>query len=207
MKFVRIGGRLWSNTIKRYMPSTAHWYTIWEKSCTAPGESGSHSESDYKKLKAVWNQPDILDCIRYHHADALKSASLSKQSPAYVVYIADNIASATDRREKENVEEGGQPFKKHLPLSSIFNLMHENPKDFEIPLEPLSNNYARPIPSGEYALTQQDYQNVANCLLQAIARHPAGAAVDEHNALGFRDMDKQHSFQHQHERICRCLPL
>lgn len=136
------------------------------------GESGSHSESGYKKLKTVWNQPDILDCIRYHHADTLKSASLSKQSPAYVVYIADNIASATDRREKENVEEGGQPFKKHLPLSSIFNLMHENPKDFEIPLEPLSNNYARPIPSGEYALTQQDYQNVANCLLQALRGIP-----------------------------------
>lgn len=94
------------------------------------GESGSHSESGYKKLKAVWNQPDILDCIRYHHADALKSASLSKQSPAYVVYIADNIASATDRREKENVEEGGQPFKKHLPLSSIFNLMHGKSEGF-----------------------------------------------------------------------------
>lgn len=80
------------------------------------GESGSHSESGYKKLKAIWNQPDILDCIRYHHANALKSVSLSKQSPAYVVYIADNIASATDRREKENVEEGGQPFKKHLQI-------------------------------------------------------------------------------------------
>lgn len=73
-------------------------------------------ESSYKKLKAIWNQPDILDCIRYHHADALKFVSLSKQSPAYVVYIADNIASATDRREKENVEEGGQPFKKHLQI-------------------------------------------------------------------------------------------
>lgn len=136
------------------------------------GESGSHSESGYKKLKAIWNQPDILDCIRYHHADALKSASLSKQSPAYIVYIADNIASATDRREKENAEEGGQPFKKHLPLSSIFNLMHENPKDFEIPLEPLSNNYTHPIPSGEYALTQRDYQNVANCLLQTLRDIP-----------------------------------
>lgn len=44
--------------------------------------------------------------VKYHHAQNLKSASLDNDSVAYIVYMADNIASATDRREREEQESG-----------------------------------------------------------------------------------------------------
>lgn len=135
------------------------------------GERGSHSESGYRKLKEIWNEPDILDCVRYHHADPLKLANLSKKSPAYIVYIADNIASATDRRKKET-EEGGQPFKKHMPLSSIFNLMNDNQKEYEVPMRLLSKECTLPAIAGKVELSQQDYQNLSRCFLQELQNIP-----------------------------------
>ena len=59
----------------------------------------SHPESGFRFLKeeAGITDREILDCVRYHHADAIKGASIPPDSPAYIVYVADNIASAADR--------------------------------------------------------------------------------------------------------------
>ena len=69
-----------------------------------------HSQSGYEYLKEQIGLDDreILDCVRYHHADEIKHAAIEKDSFAYIVYIADNIASAVDRREKEEKEQGFQ---------------------------------------------------------------------------------------------------
>ncbi len=63
----------------------------------------NHSESGYDFLKKEIGTEDIeiLNQIRYHHGKNLRSASIPKNSFAYITYIADNIASAADRREKE----------------------------------------------------------------------------------------------------------
>ena len=47
-----------------------------------------------------------LDCVRYHHAKALRQARMEKDSLAYVACIADNIAAAADRREVEGESQG-----------------------------------------------------------------------------------------------------
>lgn len=84
-----------------------------------------HSQSGYDYLKEKADDLDkkVLDCVRYHHADALKKAKLEKNALAYIVYIADNIASAVDRREHQEGEEG---FSIHTTLQPVFNILNGN---------------------------------------------------------------------------------
>jgi CRISPR-associated protein Csm1 len=87
-------------------------------------DSQSHSLSGKNFFKEIYNEPEILDCILFHHKKDLKNAQIQEDSLAYIVYYADNIASGVDRREKEEKEEGG--FSRYTPLKSIFNLMNNN---------------------------------------------------------------------------------
>lgn len=66
------------------------------------GEKKSHSELGYAFLKEKIGvkDADLLACVRYHHSDALKNAHLAADAPAYIVYMADNMASAADRMDK-----------------------------------------------------------------------------------------------------------
>ena len=82
----------------------------------------NHSESGYDFLKKEIRIGDteILNQIRYHHGKNLGAASIQPDSLAYITYIADNIASAADRREKDQGERG---FDRKVPLESIFNIL------------------------------------------------------------------------------------
>lgn len=86
-----------------------------------------HSQSGYDFLKdEVAPQEcdsDMLDCIRYHHADAIKNAKIDNDAPAYIVYMADNIAAAADRRRKDSEDAG---FEISMPLQSVFNILNGN---------------------------------------------------------------------------------
>lgn len=88
------------------------------------GDVRRHSLSgyDYLKDEAGITDKDILVGVKYHHAQNLKSASLDNDSVAYIVYMADNIASATDRREREEQESG---FEISAPLESVFNILNK----------------------------------------------------------------------------------
>ena len=93
--------------------------------------SGTHSESGYEYLKTKFTDDlqidaSILECIRYHHADALKNADIAADAQAYIVYIADNIASALDRRKKEDGKNG---FERHTTLQPVFNILNGNRGD------------------------------------------------------------------------------
>ncbi|MBO5302321.1 MAG: type III-A CRISPR-associated protein Cas10/Csm1 [Peptococcaceae bacterium] len=85
----------------------------------------AHSQSGYEAMKEIIDQPEILDCIRYHHKKELSGAKLDSNALAYTVYIADNIAAGADRRTGE-AEEDDKGFDKTLPLENIFNLMNDN---------------------------------------------------------------------------------
>ena len=67
---------------------------------------------------------DILEQVLYHHAGYLKGSGISKDSLAYVTYIADNIAAAADRREKDEIDTAG--FNKSVPLATVFNILNDN---------------------------------------------------------------------------------
>lgn len=93
------------------------------------GERKNHSELGYAFLKEKIGvkDADLLACVRYHHSDDLKNAHLAADAPAYIVYMADNMASAADRREKEQAEEFG--FDQQTPLQPVFNLLNGNHGD------------------------------------------------------------------------------
>lgn len=86
-----------------------------------------HSQSGYDYLRETAGicDTDILQCVKFHHADALKSAKISQDSFAYIVYIADNIASAADRRKKLEEEPG---FEIHTAMQPVFNILNGNRK-------------------------------------------------------------------------------
>jgi CRISPR-associated protein Csm1 len=87
-----------------------------------------HSRSGYDFLKEEIQIEDeeILNSVLYHHADMLKGGKLPENSLAYIVYIADNIASAADRRQKESEDTG---FEISMPLQSVFNILNGNLQD------------------------------------------------------------------------------
>lgn len=63
----------------------------------------------------------ITHCLKYHHGKELSAAQLKNDDYAYIVYEADNIAAAVDRRDLDEGESTAtQKFNKELPLQSIF---------------------------------------------------------------------------------------
>lgn len=83
-----------------------------------------HSISGYDYLKETGiTDKEILDAVKYHHAQSLKNADIEEDSLSYIVYMADNIASATDRRERMEEEKG---FEISAPLESVFNILNHN---------------------------------------------------------------------------------
>ncbi len=129
-----------------------------------------HSQSGYDYLKEQIGLTDkeILNCVRYHHADGIKGASISEDDFAYIVYIADNIASAVDRRDKEEAESG---FQIHTTMQPVFNLLNGNH----------GNMYYRPMmlnPDGEinYPVPMQgEFDEIQyNIILQNISDNLKG---------------------------------
>lgn len=82
---------------------------------------------EYLKTEAEIEDGEVLDCVRFHHAFALKNADIDENSLAYIVYLADNIAAFADRRKKEDSEDTG--FELSLPLQSVFNILNGNSEE------------------------------------------------------------------------------
>ncbi len=84
-----------------------------------------HSQSGYDFLKCEVGikEIEVLDCVKYHHADSIRGAKIGDDSLAYIVYMADNVAAAADRRQKETEDLG---FEVSMPLQSVFNILNLN---------------------------------------------------------------------------------
>ena len=138
------------------------------------GSRENHSESGYRYLREetgigrAQRGKEILDCVRYHHAKPLRAASVPEDSLAYITYIADNIASAADRRASDEPEPG---FETRVPLESIFNHLNgDGPKHYYSP-GMLDENYPEGInyPSVEKKVfTESQYSAVKKKITQAL---------------------------------------
>lgn len=96
------------------------------------GNMKDHSTSGYEYLKNTIKLDEkqyapILDSVRYHHGKFIQKANIGNDSPAYITYIADNIASAADRRKLEDSKSG---FEKNTPLESVFNILNGNDQHY-----------------------------------------------------------------------------
>ena len=109
----------------------------------------NHSRSGYEYLKDVVHIEDrkILEQVLYHHASLLKNARIENNSLAYITYIADNIASASDRRKNQEEESG---FDREMSLQSIFNLLNGNDEKLCYSAEQLNKtiNYPTSVSTG-----------------------------------------------------------
>ena len=109
----------------------------------------NHSRSGYEYLKDVVHIEDreILEQVLYHHASLLKNARIENNSLAYITYIADNIASASDRRKTQEEESG---FDREMSLQSIFNLLNGNDEKLCYSAEQLNKtiNYPTSVSTG-----------------------------------------------------------
>ena len=69
--------------------------------------STSHSKSGADFIEPYFSdmnlKQNIIHCLKYHHGKDLSSATLKNDDYAYIVYEADNIAAAVDRRD---IDEG-----------------------------------------------------------------------------------------------------
>ena len=86
----------------------------------------NHSTSGYEYIKglpSLSNENEILNCIKYHHYEFLKNAKINEDDISYIAYIADNIASATDRRTKDDE---GSGFVRNIAFESVFNILNGN---------------------------------------------------------------------------------
>lgn len=104
------------------------------------------------------NSNEIIEVMKHHHAGPLSNASLSTNHIAYIIYEADNIASAIDRRK---LNEGGLG-NEMLPLESVFNVLNEhkgNQKEVHHPIINLENDIDLPIKRNN-VLTNGEYSNI-----------------------------------------------
>lgn len=68
------------------------------------------------------NKKEILKAVRHHHLKDIEKLNTSSDDISYIVYEADNIASATDRRKNED---GSMGFTIDTPLESVFNSLQQ----------------------------------------------------------------------------------
>lgn len=81
----------------------------------------THSQAGAKFLARFLSEgdADLLRAVRHHHADDLRGLRAAADDISYIVYEADNLAAASDRR---TLAEGGDGFSATANLESVFNL-------------------------------------------------------------------------------------
>ena len=100
------------------------------------GEAQQEWLREHDDDKEVRSREDVVDAIRYHHARALswaqRNSRLRADSPAYIAYIADNIAAGADRREAYD-QKAWNGYDATTNLKSVFNVFGDSPGDAEFP--------------------------------------------------------------------------
>ncbi len=118
-------------------------------------ESATHSQAGYswlKNLEPYQDHAGILDCVRWHHAHEIREASPSEDNICYIAYIADNVASAADRRKT-----GDAGFRRTLPLQPVFLHMNGEHPGYTLPFAPQDGVLRLPTRGGQQELTGGAY--------------------------------------------------
>ena len=175
----------------------------------AGGAGGTHSRQGYLFLQQCLRRGDwqpVLDCVRWHHAAELRASSCPPDSPAWIVYLADNLSAAADRRE---IEGEGAGFRRDLPLAPAFTHLNGDHSGFAVPPCPQDGALHQPqklqsIPAGAYrqavsALKQhltdlEPQQSWVNSLLSLLetqlSAFPSSTAMGESADVSLYDHSK-----------------
>ena len=140
----------------------------------ADGRNHSRSGYDFLKEEVGITDPEILNQVLYHHAALLKCSDLPSDSPAYITYMADNIAAAADRRTK-NTDDSG--YDRNAALESIFNVLNGNRGNMHYTQGTLEDDGTIRTPiSGPVQYNENFYVGIRQHLKEVLA-----ALTDENN--------------------------
>ena len=120
----------------------------------ADGRNHSRSGYEFLKEEVGIQDRDILDQVLYHHTALLKGSGIAAGSPAYITYMADNIAAAADRRERETEDSG---FDRTAALESIFNILNGKHGSMHYPKGTLEDDGKVRIPVSEAAAYDESF--------------------------------------------------
>ena len=129
------------------------------------GKIPNHSQRGYEYLKDEIGIEDIsvLNSVLYHHADLLQNANIKENDIAYIVYVADNIASAVDRRTLHDEKAFG--FEWNMPLQSVFNILNGNDQMKYYKPKQLNIYDGMNVPSeGKVSFTRDIYTNIIDSI-------------------------------------------
>lgn len=131
---------------------------------------------------------EILHAVAYHHQADLEKAELPADDISYIIYEADNLAAASDRRlsieYEAKGEEKGVRFVPTVPLHNVFNVFSsETQGSFTAyPLRGIGEKAAMPYPINiaDIQAPSAVYQNMARELIQTFTgRSPEIMTVNE----------------------------
>ncbi|MDO4548837.1 MAG: type III-A CRISPR-associated protein Cas10/Csm1, partial [Clostridia bacterium] len=128
----------------------------------------AHSISGADFLKGLNAPREIVDCAQYHHKQQLRDARLPSSSIAYVVYLADNLSSGSDRREVEGDKSYG--FDRMLAQASIFNLLMDNREKRYLPATTVGPK--PPSQELKMRLAPEDYSRILSDLESGLRGTP-----------------------------------
>lgn len=134
------------------------------------------------------DKKEILHGVAYHHYKELGRAGLPADDISYIVYEADNLASAADRRAREeNVSRDNQKtfgFNAKSPLYSIFDVFDERKPgaDTSFPIRGLGHKaeYPYPVPISQVSAPPEEYRKMKILLMDSFGKKsPADMTVAE----------------------------
>lgn len=133
---------------------------------TGDGRQHSLTGMEFLRDEAGIHDKSILEAVRYHHGAELRGAHIPNDSPAYIIYIADNIASASDRRKSDGKESG---FDRQVPLESIFNILNGNHGNKHYHPEALNESKKANMPTDKPIVYDSSfYTHTRNALLDTL---------------------------------------
>ena len=140
-------------------------------SCRA-GAGGHHAQSGARALLSAGLGEGVAECARLHYRAALEKAALGNDSPAYIVALADRIASGGADLADETLPAG-------QPLMSIFNHMNGCQRPLAVPPHVKKGTVPLPLPPEQARLTPADYAALERSLLDELAALPSDEAALE----------------------------
>lgn len=132
----------------------------------ATKEKISHSVVGKKYLSNKNFEKDIISCVEYHHAKDIAKADLADNSMAYIVYEADNISSAMDRRDNINPDGTDSEWRADIALKTIFSSFKQEKgtEDFYYPLRDLDPENKINYPVKEILASSDKYLKLKETL-------------------------------------------
>lgn len=134
------------------------------------------------------DRKEILHGVAYHHYKELGGAGLPPDDISYIVYEADNLASAADRRAREENASGDNKknfgFNAQSPLYSIFDVFDQRKAgaDKAYPIRGLGHKaeYPYPVPAFQVSAPAEEYRKMEKILGDSFGKKsPAEMTVAE----------------------------